>query len=749
MRRTRRLILVAIAALVAAVAVTYTVQKGLQARQAPPPPKRLPDSVSARAADWTWEKTQNGKILVRAWARDFRQNAGNTHTELEGLRLHLFHDDGHSYDRVESDRASFDMLQGLLDLEGNVRLTLGVSGEEAPNSGRLLQIQTVKARYEVNTGRAFTSQPAAFAFERGEGRSTGAEYDPNTKELKMMADVRLNWRGTDPAKLPMEVEAGTLLYKEAESKVFLGPWSKFRRGTLTMNAGDAVVTLFESTIRVVEAASAVGVDDQPSRHLEYAADRLTLNFDERTAMEQITAHENAKLTASDAASITDVKSSAMELFFDPAAPEENTLERAVASGGAEIVSKPAPGRKGPAPDTRVMRSEVVHLVMKANGSELERVHTDVPGTIEFLPNRADSRRRRIEAASMRIDYAAGNVISNYEATMASTVSYPLPKNAKAPPAKTSSAHMKATFAPLTGELQTLEQWDNFRYEEGDQRATANRALLETAQNLITLQGAARVWDASGSTSADTIVLAQSTSQYTAIGNVASMRLPDKAKKATQPGLISNAQPLQARAAKMTSAKDNRLIIYEGGALLWQGPNRLQARKVTIDRQTGVLRAEGTVVSQLVESGGQRKKGSLLTVVRAENLLYEETQSLAHYFDGAEMQRAGTEVKAQEIRAFLKQDDGGSSLDKAVADGTVHIVQAKPASTRTGTSEHAEYYVDEGKVILTGGSPKIVDTREGTTAGKHITFFTESDKLIVEGGTNRPVESRIRRSGGQT
>jgi lipopolysaccharide export system protein LptA len=748
MRRTRRLILVAIAALVAAVGVTYTVQKGLQARQAPAPPKQLPDSVSARANDWTWEKTENGKTLVRAWAKDFRQNAENTHTELDGLRLHLFHDDGASYDRVESDRARFDMQQGLLDLEGNVRITLGVTSEEDPNSGRLLGIHTVQARYEVNSGRAYTSQPASFAFERGSGQSTGAEYDPNTKELKMLSDVRLNWRGSDPAQLPMAVESGTLLYKEAESKVFLGPWSKFRRGTLSMDAGDAVVTLQDSAIRLVEAAKASGVDAQPARKVEYAADHLALNFDERTAMQQITAKSNAKLTASDAASITDVQAATMELFFDPAAAEENTLQRAVASGGAEVVSKPAPGRTGLQPDTRRMRSEVVHLAMRPNGHELQRVHTDVPGVIEFWPNRPDSHRRRIEASSMRIDYAAGNVISTYEGTDASTISYPTVKAPNAPPAKTSSGHLRATFAPNSGELQKLEQWERFEYEEGDRRARANRALLESAQNLITLRGSARVWDPAGSTSADTIILAQNTGQYAATGNVASVRLPDK-KKAAQPGLISTGEPLHAKAAKMTSEKDNRLIVYEGAALLWQGANRLQANRVTIDRENGSLRGEGGVVSQIVEPAAKGKKGSLLTVVKAPDLVYREKERLAHYTNGAEMQREGTEVKAREIRAFLKQDESGSSLDRALADGDVRIVQTRPASTKTGTSQHAEYFVSEGKVVLSGGEPRVVDTRQGTTAGKHITFFTESDKLIVEGGSNRPIESRIRRSGGQS
>ena len=32
--------------------------------------------------------------------------------------------------------------------------------------------------------------------------------------------------------------------------------------------------------------------------------------------------------------------------------------------------------------------------------------------------------------------------------------------------------------------------------------------------------------------------------------------------------------------------------------------------------------------------------------------------------------------------------------------------------RVGNSEHAEYYTEEGKVILTGGEPKLNDSKTG-------------------------------------
>ena len=65
------------------------------------------------------------------------------------------------------------------------------------------------------------------------------------------------------------------------------------------------------------------------------------------------------------------------------------------------------------------------------------------------------------------------------------------------------------------------------------------------------------------------------------------------------------------------------------------------------------------------------------------------------------------MNSRELRAFLKEDEkgGGSSLDHAFADGSVKIVDTTPVRTRTGTSEHAEYYVADAKVILNGGEPR--------------------------------------------
>ena len=65
----------------------------------------------------------------------------------------------------------------------------------------LSSLRRRESGYESKTGKAWTEKPASFKFDRGEGQSTGAEYDPTSRELHMRKDVHLKW--FDSAK-PME-----------------------------------------------------------------------------------------------------------------------------------------------------------------------------------------------------------------------------------------------------------------------------------------------------------------------------------------------------------------------------------------------------------------------------------------------------------------------------------------------------------------------------------------------------------------
>ena len=129
---------------------------------------------------------------------------------------------------------------------------------------------------------------------------------------------------------------------------------------------------------------------------------------------------------------------------------------------------------------------------------------------------------------------------------------------------------------------------------------------------------------------------------------------------------------------------------------------------------------------------------MLTEVRAPHLVYTETDRLALYTGGAALKRPGLHVKAREIRAFLADSGADSRLEKAFADGDVHIVQNSQDRTRTGTAEHSEYYTDDQKIILRGGVPKMVDSRgELHRRPGGLTYYANDDRLLVNGSETSP------------
>jgi lipopolysaccharide export system protein LptA len=321
------------------------------------------------------------------------------------------------------------------------------------------------------------------------------------------------------------------------------------------------------------------------------------------------------------------------------------------------------------------------------------------------------------------------------------------------PALTWSDQLTAKFTPNTNQIATIEQIGNFRYQEGVRQAHAKKAFLEQTINRITLTDTARVSDDTGATIADTIVMNQANGDMDASGHVVSTHEPDQSAKAGT-SMLDDTKAMQATAEKMITRENNTKVHYEGHAVMWQGANRIAANLIDIDRDEQTLHAIENVVSELVDNksddksqaqsaanqktqtANQADMAPVFTVVHAPELLYRDDKRIALYTGGVNLVRERTTVKSKELRAFLtpkserKSDE--SSLDHAFADGAVTVVEVRPDRTRTGTSEHCEYYTKEDKVILNTGDPQMIDSYKGITKGRQLTYYNNDDRLVVEG-----------------
>jgi lipopolysaccharide export system protein LptA len=768
MRRIAPLILLGFVAILSTVGWTYYVRLKQQVASAPVRPRKLAPGTSATFHGWTYSHTSSQKTVITIHSDDFQELDGKD--ELTGVSLDIS-TKGDKYDHVTCAKAEFDVGRGVLYSEGEVELTLNVPDNEEP-TGRLMTIKSSGVSVESKTGKSTTDRLATFQFDRGDGQAVGVDYDPNTRELNLHNQVSMTWRGTDPGTIPMKIETAQLNYKEHDGKVYLTPWSKLTRDTLMLNAGPATVTLQKGNLKLVETTQAKGTDQRPGRNLEYAANQLTVEFNDYNQIEKMTGVDQARVVSHGDTSQTTITSDRVVMDFETT-ESDSLLQSAVAQGHGTMESKPVikPGLD-PA-ETRVLKSDTIRTKMRAGGQEIEAVETDGPGAIEFIPNRPEQPHRWMNGDHIWMTYGPKNTIQSFRSIAATTrTEKPKLKDAKeAPaPALTWSKTLVATFLPNSSQLDHLDQSGDFRYQEGERHAKAERALLDQPNNIINLIGGARMWDATGSADADKIVMNQMTGDFTAEGHVTSTRLPDKKKDdSSGGGMLDQDEPLHARAGKMISRDNNLDIRYEGDAVLWQGADRLEAETVEIDRDNNLLKAHGHVLSQLLDkikdddgdkTSGKKPAGPaaqgatkaslrVFTIVKAPDLDYNDDTRLAHYSGGATLERPNMMVKGQEIHAFLRNDSDDSSLDHATADGHVEVHETSLDRTRDAWSDHAEYYVDQDKVILEGGQPRFLDSMRGTTRGGKLTWYSSDDRLLVNGVPQQPVKSVLHKKNAGT
>ncbi|HLH02253.1 MAG TPA: LptA/OstA family protein [Bryobacteraceae bacterium] len=778
-------ILLAAALILILVAVGYTlklrIDKARAAHVAPTPPiKTVDEGIAPSGWQWTKDDPQTGKRIVRVDARSFEGTKDPSTFELTGVALRLYEKTGNSYTYVKTERARFDEGSGILKSEAPVYIVRDVpadkDAEDKAVAEKHVRVSTTGVTYETKTGKAWTNDPAAFIFPEGNGSAQGVAYDPNTKDLELKSKVALNWLGKGPTDRAMHIETEHLVYKEAEHKIYLTPWSRMKRQTTTIEAKDTVVTLLDGRLHQIDGDHGNGTDvrEDQNRTTHYSADKMTALFDEDGNLVQIIGTDHARVQSHQPASDTTLTGSKADLRFaleqKPSAEEgtmESQLHLVMADGSAVAESQPLPQPGVQIAETRILRSEHIELEMKPGGKDVQEIRTSSQAQLEFKPNRPEQSHRMVDASHLRVIYGAGSYIDTFlawnvkthtdkSAATAKPKTGPDGKPVPPAPALTWSDTMITKFAPNSNQVATIDQSGNFRYEEGTRRAWAEDAFLEQSINRITLNRKARVLDDTGSANADKIVMNQTTGDMDAIGHVLSTHEPDRNEK---PGtsMLDATQPMQAQSDQMQTRDSNYRVFYEGHVVMWQGANRISADQIAIDRDKQSLDAYGNVVSELVDNKETDGKdstvgasaGPVYTTVRAPRLTYRDDTRIATYSEGVRLTRAKMTITAKQVEAFLtpksEQTKGESSLNHAVATGSVVISDIiSPGRTRTGTGEHCEYYTKEDKVVLSGGQPQMIDSYKGVVKGRQLTYYSGEDHLIVDGKKEQLAFTRMKK-----
>ena len=797
-RGTRWLIVLALLVVIGGSGYFYILDQRFAKQHRTAPPPMLPADTNATAIDYEWAQSSGGFASVEVKAKTFRQVRDTPNYELGGLELRLNQKDHEHYDLIKSSSAQFNKDEGHMYSDGEVEITLDIPIHSKPLH-KLTSIKTSGVSFDSKSGNAVTQRPTQFTFENGEGKCTGATYDPTTHELHLLNNPVMNMRGTGPRSKPMIVQGGEITYKEVGAVIYLTPWSKMMRAETTIDAGPSVVNLKDGKVEAIDAQKATGVDKYPKREVRYSADLLHVSYNDDGEINKITGTGNAKMHEESQGGATDLRSNVAYLDFI-SRDNESVLQHVLADGDAVADSKPGPDASGKLAESRTLKSNTIEINMRPDGREIDQMKTHAPGTLEFFPNAPDQHHRLLTGERMTIGYAPNNVLKDYRVVSVQTLTYPAANNKtkNAAPSKTASADLYATF-DAHGQLATMKQWGNFTYEEGERRAKSVTATLDQQNNTMDLENGSRIWDANGSTNADKIHLIQKTGDYVADGHVMTSRLPDQdskpgpdgkpvpdAKKDKKSGdMLDGDEPIQGTAPHMTSANHNKLVHYENGAVLWQGSDRIEAQAIEIDREKHIMSATGKVITQILDEAKDNDKNGnkdkdkdkpgppssqsatitkvsvekapldtpkppsspVYTVVTADKMIYTDTDRLAHYSGSVVLNRPGLNVKSVDLLAYLNPKDTteDTRLNHAIGEGKVEIVDSAPQRHRVGHGEHGEYYSSEDKIILRGNLADLYDSiKKDDSHGAELTYFTSDDRLLIKGATAKPVDSHLHR-----
>ncbi|MBI1940648.1 MAG: hypothetical protein HYS33_03970, partial [Acidobacteria bacterium] len=312
--------------------------------------------------------------------------------------------------------------------------------------------------------------------------------------------------------------------------------------------------------------------------------------------------------------------------------------------------------------------------------------------------------------------------------------------AQGAPATSSAARLEATFDPATQELQSLRQFEDFRFRDGDRQATAHEARYTPSSEVLVLTGGPQLRDSDTRVLAERMTFDLRADTAEGIGKVRSTHSENAAARA---------EPTNVLADRVVAKRKSEFLHYEGNVRAWRGTDVVEASSLDVYRaERRVASGAGVRTSHLQTASrvpgappGKSQNEKRPVTVQADRLEYFDQGSKASYRGHVRLLAENTTLEADRVDVYFLsgKDSRGAEVDRAVAEGDVKVRQP----SRRATGERAEYFAGEGKILLTGGPPTLRDEEKGFTTGQRLTFYIRDDRLLVDGGDESPTVSRHR------
>lgn len=730
--------LLVVVSVVAAVCISYYRSTRTPGTRPLQQVESLPEGATDLIEGLSVFHSEQGKTTIDVTAK-VRLGLKDQKSLLEQVKAKVYRKQEGQFDTITSLRCEVDHASNDVVFLENVVITLDTSdggGESIPAI-----VRGERMTYSRSLDRVVSE--AAVSFERGRvsGSSQGLVYDPRSGVITLPSEVDLTVLPAQKEDHLLRIRAGSLKFHKRRGRVELRSNVQVEKGPTELTAAKMWVffdTPAWTLSRILARGQVRSRSLDPDAMIEVRADRLRYLFgDGPDSLDKVVARGKAVARPLTARSLRELSAREIVVAFPPRSQSIRWL-RAV--GEARVLFEtPSPSRAGnragalessQPPDgitRRILISPRVNAHFRPGTGRLSRVEALGPSTLEEIPAGPGEEKRKLSARSLRLFYRENSDrLKRFTADREVKLEF---SSATGTVRETRSHHLTALFDRQTDRLSEIRQTGDFNYREPGRRARSESATHWVDPSLIRLEGRPRVTDAQGETEADVIEFHRDRHLVKAQGEVRSTYFGSGAGSDAHPDVYASAQFMEFQTREGIGR-------YRKNARLWQKDRILYAEDIRMNRTEGKLVATGGVTSLFHRPGEEETSPG--TMVRSEKMTYEEQARKIVYEDRVATTTTQGKLQSDRLQVFLRQEQGQTSVDRALAEGNVRMVQP----SRTSFSQWAEYRGGEGKVVLWGGPPKVVDEERGFTTGARLTIDIGGDSVAVEGNSqNRAVTTQ--------
>ena len=696
-------------------------------------PRNIPEGVAQSAQGFTYSHSEGGKTIFTIHAANFRQYKEDGRAEMHDVSIIVYGREQDRSDQIYGSDFQYDPRTGDVSAVGEVHIDLqaaSTSGavNQTPDqeTKNLIHVKTSGLTFNRNTGLASTSSKIEFRIPEASGSAIGATYDSHGSVLVLKSAV--NVVSTDKQKVSVNGQSATIT--KDPRKIVL-QMAKVESPPRTITA-DRVTVLLRDDNTVARVLGSGNL------HIVQAGQK---GFEAR-------APEGEILMAGTNQLRTGSLSGGVEFTGQGESPSQGKAARVLVSFGAQnqVTKARAEGgvdfsQKGPSRTQQILAPAVDVVV--SGGKKVERAITS--GGPAQLVLAEKSATNKITAGQFEAKFNSQNRVSSVVGSSGTKLVTTTPGQ---PDRATTSQDLTASFDEK-GEISGAEQSGDFRYQEGQRSAWAEKARYAPAGEMFFLSGSPRIVDSGITITADTLQISRSSGTAIAQGNVKSTYTDLKAQP--NGAMLASSDPIHVTGTTATANRGTGVAHYTS-ARLWQGSNIIQAPGITFDKPHRSLQAQGDEsgrVSAVFVSPADKNRKAAPVNVTSDKLTYVDNDRKAVFSGNVVLRSEETTITAETVQALLLPRGSGSDLqagnrlDRIVAQGDIQIEQ----KNRKATGARLVYTAAEEKFVLTGSPghrPSIFDAEHGQISGDSLTFFSHDGRVLIGGGerTQPSTETRI-------